>query len=751
VVGPDDEQFPEEFLNDDDPGFDVTEYDEDELRHVEVCRKRHPYTQTPPRVPLIGVPPAPPHQDSAFRHPIPTLCPGSADEADAMSITPGGRSSGPVALSALADDELMFSSVAQSPSGRGGNDVGMAASMIDDELGHSCSGPTSDGPIASLPPPPVPLTVSSMDDELGMARNETDAVPAFGGDDSRAAEFGPVAVAAAAAAGSMHDRSDRSTHSTSPTFGASGAEAPRPPPVAHPHPQPSAGDLGPLSPPSGQELDGYPADMDDSGGEVRGEGGLPSGATSVVMLDPSGDTVYFGPATEDFAQQQEQARRDADIWAAEYSNGSYTTNRQKRREDKYRQLGKGEDDATRSGPRFPPSQDPFYPCDDKEGVTYDSFPLRVVYDRYRTGFEEQKEFPVTEHMEIAGRYHVHRYIGSAAFSKALAALDKATNSWVCLKVIKPEKDFIDQSLDEIKLLRYINCNGNVDNHHCLKLVDYFYHREHLIIVTELLKMNLYEFQKTNRENQEVDGDAPYFTMGRIQLITKQVLEALAFTHRLCLVHCDLKPENILFKSYGRVKVKVIDFGSSCFIDDVLSHYVQSRSYRAPEVLLGLPYDSKIDIWSLGCIVAELWMGTVLFQNDCLTSMLSRIASIVGPIPWYLFAKGKQVRMYFTSDGSLARKVDTPHSMVGGMTASGATMAPHIAAQMDMHSSGAHGGRRYVMYLPKKSSLRSRMRCDDDLFVDFVSQCLQIDPVKRLTAAAALQHPFITQAKYPDGL
>jgi serine/threonine protein kinase len=66
----------------------------------------------------------------------------------------------------------------------------------------------------------------------------------------------------------------------------------------------------------------------------------------------------------------------------------------------------------------------------------------------------------------------------------------------------------------------------------------------------------------------------------------------------------------------RCEVKVIDLGSSCFITDHLSSYVQSRSYRAPEVILGLPYGQKIDIWSLGCILAELATGYVLFQVQC---------------------------------------------------------------------------------------------------------------------------------------
>lgn len=96
----------------------------------------------------------------------------------------------------------------------------------------------------------------------------------------------------------------------------------------------------------------------------------------------------------------------------------------------------------------------------------------------------------------------------------------------------------------------------------------------------------------------------------VQSITIQCLEALQFLHGLGLIHCDLKPENILVKSYSRCEVKVIDLGSSCFETDHLCSYVQSRSYRAPEVILGLPYDKKIDVWSLGCILAELCTGNV---------------------------------------------------------------------------------------------------------------------------------------------
>jgi len=370
--------------------------------------------------------------------------------------------------------------------------------------------------------------------------------------------------------------------------------------------------------------------------------------------------------------------------------------------------------------KYAASADPFYPVE-LDGVIYDSFNLRVVFERDKTGFEESKEFPIRMNSVIAARYQILEYLGSAAFSRAVQCLDLETNKLVCMKIIKNDKDFFDQSLDEIKLLKYINVNGDVDDSCVLRLYDYFYHKEHLIIVTELLRDNLYEFSKYNREC----GDEPYFTLGHLQKIAKQVLTALDYVHSLRLMHCDLKPENILIKSYSRCEVKVIDFGSSCFIDDHLSSYVQSRSYRAPEVMLGLPYDQKIDLWSLGCILAELWTGYVLFQNDSVQSLLVRIIGIIGEFPYHLMTRGRYVPQYFTQDGQLYQEIDGP-------------------ACPDR-------GRRLHLLVPKKTSLKQRMRTESEEFLDFLSQLLKLDPAERPTATEALQHPWLTQCKYTDGI
>ncbi|KAG0591859.1 hypothetical protein KC19_1G207200 [Ceratodon purpureus] len=342
-----------------------------------------------------------------------------------------------------------------------------------------------------------------------------------------------------------------------------------------------------------------------------------------------------------------------------------------------------------------------------EEEEFETFDLKIIHRKNRTGFEEDKDFPVVINAVVAGRYHVTEYLGSAAFSKAIQAHDLHTGMDVCMKIIKNNKDFFDQSLDEIKLLKYINKHDPGDKHHLLRLYDYFYHREHLFIVCELLRANLYEFHKYNRES----GGEVYFTMPRLQSIARQCLEALQFIHGLGLIHCDLKPENILVKSYSRCEIKVIDLGSSCFQTDHLCSYVQSRSYRAPEVILGLPYDQKIDMWSLGCILAELCSGNVLFQNDSLATLLARVVGILGPIDPELLGKGRDTHKFFTKNHTLYERNQDSDQL------------------------------EYLV--PKKTSLSHRLPMGDQGFVEFVTYLLNINPALRPTASEALKHPWLS--------
>ena len=287
-----------------------------------------------------------------------------------------------------------------------------------------------------------------------------------------------------------------------------------------------------------------------------------------------------------------------------------------------------------------------------------------------------------------------------------------------------------------------------------------------MIVTELLRQNLFEFGKFILDNDE----EPYFTIPRLAYITRQALISLKFVHSLGLVHSDVKPENILLGSYSRAQIKLIDFGSSCYLTDRQSSYIQSRSYRAPEVVLGLPYDGRIDVWSLGCVVAEMYTGEVTFQNDSIVSMLSRIEAICGPFPRHMIAQGRQSGRFFTKSGLLYEFVDDSERE-GSKSAPG----PHDDSDDENDST------QFDIFQPKKTRLASRLgfaadlmddgfneddynpshsfseREEEEMFTDFVSRLLTIDPDGRPSAAEALKHPWMKYAatlteeeiKYPS--
>jgi dual specificity protein kinase YAK1 len=93
-------------------------------------------------------------------------------------------------------------------------------------------------------------------------------------------------------------------------------------------------------------------------------------------------------------------------------------------------------------------------------------------------------------------------------------------------------------------------------------------------------------------------------------------------------------------------IKIIDFGSACDERQTVYTYIQSRFYRSPEVLLGLPYSAAIDMWSLGCIVVELFLGLPLFPGSSEYNQVSRITEMLGLAPHWMLEMGKQSGEFF---------------------------------------------------------------------------------------------------------
>ena len=116
-----------------------------------------------------------------------------------------------------------------------------------------------------------------------------------------------------------------------------------------------------------------------------------------------------------------------------------------------------------------------------------------------------------------------------------------------------------------------------------------------------------------------------------------------------LLHCDITPENILLlagEDGGEGQVKLIDFGSACFSHQTVYSYIQSRFYRAPEVILGSGYGPPLDLWSFGAVLAELFLGVPLLPGTNNYHMLVLMEDMFGPIPQSLLARGTNTLLYY---------------------------------------------------------------------------------------------------------
>ncbi|EKM55784.1 uncharacterized protein PHACADRAFT_94626 [Phanerochaete carnosa HHB-10118-sp] len=337
---------------------------------------------------------------------------------------------------------------------------------------------------------------------------------------------------------------------------------------------------------------------------------------------------------------------------------------------------------------------------DKKRATLDNTTNNHGYD------DERGDYQVILHDHLAYRYEVIDTLGKGSFGQVLHCRDHYTGESVAIKIIRNKKRFHHQALVEIKILDSLRKWDQDEKHHVIKMTEHFYFRGHLCIAMELLSINLYELIKAN--------SFVGFSTGLIRRFTSQMLQSLVLMRHHRIVHCDLKPENVLLRHPAKSAIKVIDFGSSCFEHEKIYTYIQSRFYRSPEVILGMNYHMAIDMWSLGCIMAELYTGFPIFPGENEQEQLSCIMEVLGVPDKDFINRSSRKRLFFDQTGA-------PRPVVN-----------------------SKGRRRR----PGSKTLQQVLRCDDELFVDFISKCLVWDPERRLKPHAALRHPFITGGKRP---
>ena len=317
--------------------------------------------------------------------------------------------------------------------------------------------------------------------------------------------------------------------------------------------------------------------------------------------------------------------------------------------------------------------------------------------RNNFGFDDEKgKYLVVLKDHIAYRYEVCEVYGNGTFGIVVKALDMMLNMYVALKIIDKKSNVGE----EIQILQYLKEKNDKGLYGVVDYMGSFTFREHQIIVFEVLCINLYDFLKQSN----FEG----VNLSLIRRIASQILQTLNFIHRNNVIHCDLKPENVLFKELNRSVVKLVDFGTSCFIGRHIFTYIQSRYYRAPEIILGLKYTSAIDIWSLGCILAELYRGLPIFAGENEQDQLFAIMEFLGPPPPDLLIQSPKKKVYF-DDNFEVKAIKTCKN----------------------------GPRK-----PSAKSIPGFLRDAEVGFINLVTRCLEIDPRKRISAQEALEDPWL---------
>ncbi|OBT54758.1 hypothetical protein VE04_10348 [Pseudogymnoascus sp. 24MN13] len=340
------------------------------------------------------------------------------------------------------------------------------------------------------------------------------------------------------------------------------------------------------------------------------------------------------------------------------------------------------------------------------------------------------------------RYLILDVLGQGTFGQVVKCQNLKTQEVVAVKVIKNKTAYFNQSMMEVSVLDLINSKlDKNDDHHLLRLRDTFIHRQHLCLVFELLSVNLYELIKQNQFRG--------LSTTLVRVFAQQLLTGLALFNKARLIHCDLKPENILLKNLESPIIKIIDFGSACDERQTVYTYIQSRFYRSPEVLLGLPYSSAIDMWSLGCIVVELFLGLPLFPGSSEYNQVSRIVEMLGNPPNWMLEMGKQSGEFFEKRHDVddfGRRTYHLKSMEQYSREHGSKEQP--SKKYFQATTLPEIIRSYAM--PRKNMKPNEVEREMNnrvAFIDFIRGLLNINPLERWSPQQAKLHPFITQQKY----
>jgi len=293
---------------------------------------------------------------------------------------------------------------------------------------------------------------------------------------------------------------------------------------------------------------------------------------------------------------------------------------------------------------------------------------------------------------LGERYEALKFMGCGDYGSYIKALDKRTNEFVLIQKVHK----IENLFDAQKVLRGLRILRLFKHENIIELRNVIFNQDPkefgaIFLITNLMEIDLNVVCKNSKA----------LTDDHIQFVIYQIVRALLCLHSAGIIHGRLRPLNILASE--TCDIQLSDFGRSRSVffnsnendDENTSDFPSNRYYRAPEILISREYSTVVDMWNVGCIMAELITGDTLFRGE---NYIQEIRSIVETL-------GKPKDMSFVTSKHAKKFLDT------------------------------------LSEIPKRPLL-SVVRYDNDDALDLLSKLLEIDPRKRITAAEAIVHPYL---------
>ncbi|XP_008323260.1 homeodomain-interacting protein kinase 1-like isoform X2 [Cynoglossus semilaevis] len=337
----------------------------------------------------------------------------------------------------------------------------------------------------------------------------------------------------------------------------------------------------------------------------------------------------------------------------------------------------------------------------------------------------------TGHLLTSGSstYQVQKYLGQGSFGTVAKCLRVNDGETVAIKIMKSKHSW--KVKGEVAILRKLKSLDPVRSN-LVHWYQIFTDRGHICLEFEHLDKSLFDFMR-ERKFQPLP-------LKDIRPIVQQLANALNHLKAARIIHADLKLENVMLvnQQLEPYRVKVIDFGLATSVRFAkVGAYIQTRPFRSPEVLLGLPLTEAIDMWSLGCMVAFMYLGTELYNGNNEYEMIRNIMKTQGQLPHSMLCCGRKTHLYFQRDKTSANSVwklkGPEHVKRAKRMKPFENRRSELTSLDDLHY-------KHIISSDNETD-RDAERKDAQMFVDIMKEMLQLDTDKRITPSQLMQHHF----------